>query len=79
MDLEGGGRGGGGRLLCVPTTMQIRALDMAVFVSLPSKSGMQVSKGSAGDSQFCSLDGNTECGLIKCMTGVSGLSTCFRI
>lgn len=59
IDLEGGGRARG-ELIYVPITMQTRALDMAVFASLPSKSEMQVSKGSAGDSQCCSLDGNTE-------------------
>lgn len=78
LDLEGGGRAGGG-LLWVPVTMQIWALDMAVFVSLPSKPGMQVSKGSAGDSRFCSLDGNTECDLINHITGISGLLTCFQM
>lgn len=30
---------------CVPTTMQIMTLDIAGFISFPSKSGMQVSKG----------------------------------
>lgn len=42
MDLEGGREEEG---FCVPTTTQIMALDMAGFISLPSKSGMQVSKG----------------------------------
>lgn len=44
MDLEGG-KEEEEEGFCVPTTMQIMALDMAGFISFPSKSGMQVSKG----------------------------------